>query len=149
MENKVIATVEGVNITENDLQNLLLRMPREQQMYLGTEQGREKMIEEMVTRELFFNYGKDTNLRETPEYKMQLEAIEKDLLASMAMDIEARTVEISDEDVKKFYEANTAMFTKPETVKASHILVETEEKALEIKKEIENGKSFEEAANDY
>lgn len=39
--------------------------------------------------------------------------------------------------------------TEFRTVRASHILVDTEEEALELKKRIENGESFESLAREY
>ncbi len=39
--------------------------------------------------------------------------------------------------------------TEYRTVRASHILVDTEEEALELKKRIENGESFEQLAREY
>ncbi len=39
--------------------------------------------------------------------------------------------------------------TEFRTVRASHILVDTEEEALELKKRIENGESFESLAQEY
>ena len=41
----------------------------------------------------------------------------------------APTVKVSEEDARKFYEQNADKFTRPETVKASHILLGVDEKA--------------------
>ena len=38
-----------------------------------------------------------------------------------------KTVEVSEEEIKAFYDENQAQFKKSETVSAKHILVETEE----------------------
>ncbi len=47
---------------------------------------------------------------------------------------------ISDEDVKKQYEENKDLYT---SIRASHILVKTEDEAKDILKRIKNGESFE------
>lgn len=51
---------------------------------------------------------------------------------------------ISDEDVKNQYEENKDLYT---TIRASHILVETEEEAKDILKQINEGKNFDELTN--
>ena len=60
------------------------------------------------------------------------------------------SVKVNDEDVKKYYEDNLDKFRQGETVNADHILVESEEKALEILAKIESGEvSFGDAAKEY
>ena len=56
-------------------------------------------------------------------------------------------VTVSDEEVKKYYDENKDKLVEGETVNASHILVDSEDKANELLKKI-NGKeiSFEDAA---
>ena len=60
------------------------------------------------------------------------------------------SVKVNDEDVKKYYEDNLDRFKQGETVNADHILVDSEEKALEILAKIENGEtSFADAAKEH
>ena len=52
-------------------------------------------------------------------------------------------ISITDETVKKYYEENIYEFAeKPCTLEAAHILVSTEEEALDIKKQLDAGKDF-------
>ena len=51
--------------------------------------------------------------------------------------------------IKKYYEENKNLFKSRYTFKAKHILVESEEKADELKKLCENGEEFEELAKKY
>lgn len=52
-------------------------------------------------------------------------------------------IDIADERVKKYYEENIYEFTeKPCTLEAAHILVSTEEEALDIIKQLDAGKDF-------
>ena len=59
-------------------------------------------------------------------------------------------VRVKDEEVQAFYDEHKADFTTGDTVNASHILVDTEEKANEILASIQNGEiTFEDAAKQY
>ena len=56
-------------------------------------------------------------------------------------------VTVSDKEIEAYYEENKDQFGGGETVNASHILVDSEEKALEILAAIKSGEiSFEDAA---
>jgi peptidyl-prolyl cis-trans isomerase C len=58
-------------------------------------------------------------------------------------------VTVKDEDVKEYYEKNKEMFVEGEAVGASHILVDSEEKAKELLEKINNKEiSFEDAARE-
>lgn len=60
-----------------------------------------------------------------------------------------KDVTVSDDEVKKYYDDNIAQYTVSPGAKMAHILVPTEEEAVNIKKEYEGGKSFEELAKQY
>ena len=56
---------------------------------------------------------------------------------------------ITDEEIAEFFEENKASFGQEEQVKASHILVETEEEALDIKAKLDAGEDFAELAKEH
>ena len=57
---------------------------------------------------------------------------------------------VTDADAETFYNEHEEEFKTPEMVSAKHILVDSEEKAKEIKEKISNGEiSFEEAAGQF
>jgi peptidyl-prolyl cis-trans isomerase C len=149
MDNKVLAIVNGKEITENDIQQSILRFPPDRQQYLTTEQGKKQLLEQIVSFELVYNDAKDSQLENDDEYKYQMELMKREILTQLAMKKILAEAKVSEEEAQKYYEANKDAFKEQEQVKAKHILVDTEEKALEIKKEIEAGKSFEDAAKEY
>lgn len=55
-------------------------------------------------------------------------------------------IKVSDEEISAYYEENKEMFAKSEQVEASHILVEDEATAKDIKKQLDEGKDFAELA---
>jgi peptidyl-prolyl cis-trans isomerase C len=58
-------------------------------------------------------------------------------------------VAITDDEAAAFYEANPQYFAAGEQVKASHILVDTLEKATEVQEELKGDMTFEDAAMQY
>ena len=150
MENKVLAVVAGVEITQNDLEEIIMRYPEDKRGYLNNEQGKKQLLEQIIAFELFNKFGLESNIDKTEEYKKEIEKVEKDILTQMTINKVLSDIVITDEDMKKYYEQNKAQFKKPETISAKHILVSDMEEANSIKKELDNNSiSFEEAAKKY
>lgn len=150
MENKILATVNGRDITEKDLEFAISRFPQQNQQYFTTEEGKKQLLNQIVSYELVYNFAKDSNLEQEEEFKKQLEMVKRDLLIQAGMAKTFESVEVNDDEVKAFYDKNAEMFKTEETVSAKHILVETEEEAKKIAEEIKGDElSFEEAAEKY
>ncbi|MGM0751700.1 MAG: peptidylprolyl isomerase [Bacillota bacterium] len=58
-------------------------------------------------------------------------------------------VSISDDQIKEYFEANKDSFAQNEQVEASHILVEDEKTAQEVKTKLDDGGDFAELAKEY
>lgn len=150
MENKVVAVVAGKEITEKDLNSIIMRYPQEQRNYFNSEQGKKQLIEQTIAFELFSKLGEEIKLNETEEYKKSVEEIAKELLAQITINKVLSEVTITDEEAKKYYDDNKQQFGTQAQVNAKHILVETEEEAKKIKEDIENDIiTFEDAAKKY
>lgn len=149
MNNKVLAKVNENCITEQDLNNAMARFPKENQQYFSTEQGKAQLLDQLISFELMYNYAKEEDLENSDEFKKQLEVLKRDILIQAAVKKVLDNVKISEKDLKDFYENNKEMFKTQESVSAKHILVEDEEKAIEIKNKIKDGLTFEEAAKEF
>jgi peptidyl-prolyl cis-trans isomerase C len=149
MENKVLATVNKSVITEKDIKRSLSRFPQETQEHYKTEEGKKQFLDQMINFELIYNYALDTDMENDPDYIEQVKLIEKDVLIQIGVKNIMAGVDVTDEEIKNYYEANSQMFKNEETVSAKHILVDELDKIKEIKTEITSGMSFEEAAQKY
>ncbi|MCI1944880.1 peptidylprolyl isomerase [Clostridium luticellarii] len=150
MQNDVLAVVNGVEITEQDLQNTIRKFPAERQQYLRTENGRKQLLNEIISFELIYNYAKDNHMENSKNYLAKLEAIKKEMLTQTAVDKIMEDAKVTEDEVKDYYNVNKNMYKNPESVTAKHILVDSLEKANKILEEINSGVvSFENAAKKY
>lgn len=148
MENKVVAKVNGRDIKQSDVQMLYQNLGPNAEQYAGQD-GYKRLVEQLVLEEMLHAEAASKNLQEDEAFKIQLENLTKSLLAQYYVSRIMDGIVLEEEDMKAFYDENKANFQKPETVKASHILIDTEEKANEIIEEMKQGLSFEEAATKY
>lgn len=150
MENKVLATVAGENITEAELNAFLQNVPKEQQAYASNPQFRQQYLEQLIALRAFAKLGEEEKLDETDEFKNIMANVKKDVLAQMAMAETLKGITVSNEDVKNYYEANKQQFGKGGTVSAKHILTDSEEKCSSILESIVRGDvQFEDAAKEH
>ncbi|MBE6713628.1 MAG: peptidylprolyl isomerase [Ruminococcaceae bacterium] len=148
-QNKVLAVVGGKAITEADVQRTLMNLGQRAQQY-NNPQGKQAILDQLINKELIFMDAKKNLLEMDAEYKTELEKLKKELLSNFYVEKFLRDVKVKDEDVKKYFDEHAEEFVAEETVSASHILVETEEKAKEILAKIESGEmSFEDAAKAF
>lgn len=60
-----------------------------------------------------------------------------------------KDVTVDEDEIKAYFDAHKDQFNEPEMVRARHILVKTEEEAVDIRKELEQGGEFESLAKKY
>lgn len=150
MENKVWAVVAGNEITDKDLNEIIMRYPEDKRMYMNNEQGKKQLLEQTIAFELFGKFGEEIKLDETDEYKETVKKLAKEILIQMTVNKVLTEVTVTDDEVRNYYNENKEKFMDKATATAKHILIETEDAANKIKAEIEEGKiSFEDAAMEY
>ena len=149
MENKILATVNGTPITDAEVDAFLRGMGQQGQAYNNPE-GRKAILQELVAQKLLLLDAQKNLLEAEPAFKEQLKKAKESLLASYALEKVINGVRITDKEIEDYYNENQDKFVSPATVNASHILVDSEEKAKEIYEKIEKGEmSFEDAAKEY
>lgn len=145
---KILATVGGMPITEDDVNSFLVGLGPRGQSYNNPE-GRKVVLNQLIGNKLLLLDARRNLYEAEPAFKAELARLKDSLLANYAADKVLAAVSVSDADAKAYYEANTDKFQTGETVNASHILVDTEERALELLSKINAGEiSFEDAARE-
>ena len=101
-ENKILATVDGLTITEADVDAFIGNLPKEQQMFASNPQFREQALEQIITVHLYAKMAEEMKLEETAMFKKLIASARKDILAQLAMNKVLGDLTVSDEDAKKY-----------------------------------------------
>lgn len=149
MSEKILAVSAGHEITETELNNLIANYPPEQQIYMSSPDAKDQVLEQLIGYHLFAKMAEEEKITESKEYRDMLNKIKVELASHMAATKVVEAVNVSEEDAKAYYEENKDSFAAGAQVKAKHILVDSEDLASQIAKEIEAGKSFEDAAKEH
>src|SRR3990167_6161695 len=167
---KVLATVNGENISQQDVNQMLSRYGKqipEEQIPAVTKQ----ILDGLITQKLIMQFIRDSKIEVSQaEIEKELEQVlethgssidnlESDIVISLSLE-KYLGKDIDDKKIKAYFDENKAAYDGTE-IRASHILVDTREmktdaelaQALEkikkIKAEVDSGKDFAEVAKQY
>lgn len=150
LEDKVLAIVEGKEITQNQLDLLIAQAPADQQAQFKTREGQRQLLNEMIAQELFYLKGKDEHVEETEQYQKEFAEMKEKFMKSYMIAHFMDNVTVTEEELKAYYNEHSNQFIAPDSIRASHILLPSKQQAVDIIKEInDGGKTFEQAAKDY
>ncbi len=146
---KILANVNGTPIKDSDINEFLAGLRQRGAAYNNPE-GRKVILNQIIGDKLMLLDAKKNLIEAEPAFKAELARMKDRLLVGYAVEKLISTVIVSDKETEEYYNENKEQFKSPETVNASHILVDSEEMALKILSEIKEGKkSFEDAAREY
>ncbi|MGC8777958.1 MAG: peptidylprolyl isomerase [Candidatus Caldatribacteriaceae bacterium] len=141
----IVAQVNGEPIYLSELEEIWNGLPESYRVQFPG--GMKDLLEQLIRQTLLVQEAKKNNLENDPVVLKRLENLKKQVLVSEFIKREIiDKVKVSDEEVEKEYNANPTLYTEPEQVKVSHIMVSTKEKAQEVLEELKGGKPFEEVA---
>ena len=148
-EAKILATVGGKPITEMDVEMMLMQMGQRASAY-NNPQGRAMILEQLINSKLFLMDAQKNLYEREPAFKEQFTRVKEEMLSRYAVQKAVERVRVTDDEAKKYFEENPDQFAPEMTFNASHILVDTEEKAAEIAEQIKSGElTFEDAAMQF
>ncbi|MBC7958889.1 MAG: peptidylprolyl isomerase [Vallitaleaceae bacterium] len=149
MNNNILAVVEDQEITKQEMINIIKNLPQQQAAEVATQEGRIRLLEEMVAGELLYLEAVEQHFEDEDAFKKTMEDAKRGLLQRYAIQRLLKDVTATDEEISAYYEKNKSQFLSSEQVRARHILVALEEEGHKIKGEIEGGLDFSEAASKY
>ena len=138
-----IAEVNGVYIAKTTLADLEKEIAERSH---GQKFPQEKLIDELVQRELLLQDANKKQLGNTAEVLAQLESAKRTLLTAADVQNFIKSNPVTDAEIKAEYDAKVAGENGTE-YKARHILVKTEDEAKKIIAELDKGGDFAKIAN--
>ena len=160
---KILAEVAGYKLTLKKFNDQIASLPPQLQMAVARNpQLKEQLLDRWVQLTLMAAEARKQDLQDKPEVKKRIEDMTNALLAQefMRENVEAK-VKVTDKEVKDYYENHKSEFTRPEQVRARHILIKVspnadkkalakaKKKAEEIRAKALKGEDFAKLAEKY
>lgn len=146
----VLAEVNGATITDTEFYKEQENLPPYLKPMTETPEGRKEMLDTMVVRELIMQQAQKEGIDKSPAVAAKLEDLKKRVVVEAFLKKKVEeSANVSDADLKAFYDKNIDKFKTGEQIRASHILVKTEPEAKEIEKQLKAGGNFEDLAKKH
>ncbi|WP_411727209.1 peptidylprolyl isomerase [Methyloglobulus sp.] len=142
-----IASVNGQYISKKTLEDLEKDIAQRSQGQTPAF-PKEKLVDELVQREILVQDAVQKKLDQAPETVAQLEAARKAILTQASLQNYLKANPITDAEIKKEYDSKVGGGNGTE-YKASHILVKTEDEAKKLIAELDKGGKFAKLANKH
>src|SRR5437773_2714507 len=140
---KALAIINGKEITASEFDLRWSQIPDYARKTFAGPEGRKKFLEELITHELLLQEAKKRGFDRDRPFLERVERFrERSLLERLRVEEVDAQVKVNREEVKAYYATNAANYTTPEELRVSHILVKTQEEALDLKNRLDQGEDF-------
>jgi peptidyl-prolyl cis-trans isomerase C len=119
-------------------------------MLVASESGKKNYLDRLVVKKLLLKEVSKAKIESEKEFQDRVTDIKEQLLieALLKKKITADT-QLSDDDLKKYYEDHKEDFKKDREINTRHILLKTEEEAKQVQAKLQKGEDFAELAKKY
>lgn len=138
-----LAKVGNTTITQADYDREFQSIPEYAQQLFADEQGKEKFLNEIINKEMLHQEALKKGLDKTPEFRKKMEEFKKVTLVTELFEKHVMAnAKVSDQEVKAYYDQHKEEFAPTTQIKASHILVKTEDEAKKVMERLKKGEKF-------
>jgi peptidyl-prolyl cis-trans isomerase C len=146
-DSPVIAKVDKGAVTEEDFLREISRVPEWARTQFKDSDGKNKFLDELIKKELIYQNAKKMRLHNDKEYLDKVNEFKKMTLVALSLKKEVDDkVRVDESEAKAFFDENEDKFTIGTEIRASHILVKTEDEANNVLAKLNKGESFDSLA---
>ena len=147
----ILATIGSEKITMAEFKQELDSLPPQYRQMAKDPAIQKEFLDTLVTRNLIYQEGIRQKIQDSPAVKKQLEIFRKKLVVAALLDQEVnrKIKEVSNEELKAFYDNHLKEFQQPEQVKARHILLKDEKQAEDVRQKLLKGGDFAALAKEF
>jgi len=147
---EVLAKIDGKVITMEDFQREVDELPEFVKPMMIDPEAKKEFLRNIVDRELLLLEASKKGIPERDEVKRRIEQCQKGVvLDAFLQELFAGKDEVTDDEVKRYYEENKEKFHIGERIRVRDIVVKTRREAEEIKRRLAEGEDFAELARRY
>ena len=147
METKIVATVDGKPIFLSEIIGMAQRLP-EQYRKMSLEAVYPSLLTRAIDSKLVTLEGRRAGFSKDPDVKKRLLDVEDQIISEIFL---TKTIgsQVTEEALQKIYSETKSEMASGDQIKARHILLDSEEKALAIIKKLQAGGEFAKLASEY
>ncbi|MEW6238206.1 MAG: peptidyl-prolyl cis-trans isomerase [Candidatus Omnitrophota bacterium] len=146
----VAAQIGEKTITLDQIEREIAQMPDYMRKNYESPEKKKEYLRSKIFQDLLYDKALRKEYNKDAEVRKQLRQMEKSLLASKIYEEEVREkVAVSPSDIDLYYQAHKEDYIDPLTVKIAHIQLDSQEKADEAKKKLDEGMEFEKAVKEF
>jgi peptidyl-prolyl cis-trans isomerase C len=149
-EGKVLVTMDGDKITLEEFNKALDKIPMNMKMLVASQTGKRNYLDTLITKRLLLREAKKDKIDSDKEFLDRLDEIKDQLLMESLLKKKlTMDGKITDDELKKYYDAHKEEFKKDGEINTRHILVKTEDEAKQILAKVQKGDDFADLAKKY
>ncbi len=146
----VVATINDKEITLSEFTERIKEYPALAHGGEMSEETKKGFLDNLIVRELIFQEALRRGIDKDKETIDFIEEMKKRVIVDkfFKKEVDQKT-QVSDEEIKKFFDDNPEEAKTPDEVRASHILLKTREEADMVLKKVKQGAKFEDLAKKF
>lgn len=149
-EGKTVASIDGDNITLQEFNAELDKIPMNMKMLVASQSGKKDFLDRLIVKKLLLKEAKKDKIEKEKDFQDRLNDIREQLIIESLLKKKVTAeLQFKDEELQKFYDAHKEEFKKDREIQTRQIVVKTEQEAKELQAKIAKGEDFAQLAKQY
>ncbi|MEK9727888.1 MAG: peptidylprolyl isomerase [Candidatus Margulisiibacteriota bacterium] len=149
-QSKVVAKVGSTTYSVDDINSRIDNLNPELKEFFAQKENKVRLLDQLIEEEVIYQLAKRERLQRTKDFKKTMDELQRQALINYYIKQNVDSLsEVTRAEVENFYNSNSAQFSAYESRNLSHILVETQDQARQIARQLRKGGKFEDLAKQY